>query len=140
MVKLDHSEFVRCRFTKSKIVGVDWTKASWKRTSLLQQSEIGFEECSINYSTFIGLDLTGMKMVDCLANEVDFSETNLQNAVFNRTNFSNSRFSNTNLTEADFTNAIHYDIDIKNNLVKNARFSMLEAISLLKSLDVIIED
>ena len=49
-------------------------------------------------------------------------------------------FKETDLTGADFTGAVNYRIDINHNKIKKAKFSRLEAVSLLESLDIELTD
>ena len=78
-------------------------------------------------------------MVKCEAKEIDFIETDLSDGDFKNTDFEKSLFFKANLTDADFRGASNYSIDIKTNILKRTRFSLPEALSLLESLDIIIE-
>lgn len=127
-----NSQFSNVTFKDSKIMGFDWTKA--RSVHLLT-----FERCNINYSNFSFLKLPNLKLLECIANEVNFNEADLTSGIFTKTDFSKSVFSNTNLTKVDFRKAINYGIDINFNILKKARFSLPEAVSLLKSLDIILE-
>lgn len=64
----------------------------------------------------------------------DFSERDFRN-----TDFEKSIFSKTNLYKVNFKGAKNYYIDIKNNNIKKAKFSLPEALSLLDTLDIEIE-
>jgi uncharacterized protein YjbI with pentapeptide repeats len=75
----------------------------------------------------------------CEAKEVDFTEADLTNSDLQNTDFENSRFYNTNLSGADFRGARNFYIDVKNNILKKTRFSFAGAVTLLNSLDIIIE-
>jgi uncharacterized protein YjbI with pentapeptide repeats len=88
----------------------------------------------------MGLDLRQAKLVRCTAREADFTESDLTGADCNGTDFSSSRFLRTNLTKANFTKASNYSIDPSLNTLKKTRFSLPEAISLLYSLDIILDD
>jgi uncharacterized protein YjbI with pentapeptide repeats len=124
--------FVDIRFVDSKVIGVNWTKAQ-------QVQGLDFKSCQINYSNFRMLKLQKIKMVDCEAQEVDFVEADLSNAELTNTDFERSVFSKTNLTGATLVGAKHYSIDARSNTIKKAHFSLPEALSLLSSLDIIIE-
>ena len=132
LIKPRYCAFIDVDFRQSKLVGINWTEAA---TPL----SINFDSCLINLSSFFGLNLTKIKMVECIAKEVDFVEANLANGNFNATDFTNSRFLKTNLTKADFRQAKNYSIDPNNNLLKKTRFSLPEAISLLSGLDVVLD-
>lgn len=61
-------------------------------------------------------------------------------ADFTETNFSNSLFMQTDLSNADLTEANNYNIDIRFNEVKKAKFSRYEALRLLDLLDIELVD
>jgi len=76
---------------------------------------------------------------DCEANEVDFTESNLNKANCTMTDFKGSKFSNTDLSYADFTSAKNYDIDPTYNKIKKATFSIPEVLTLLQGFDINIK-
>ena len=126
------SRFMEVQFTKCKVLGFNWSK-----TDAIQ--DMTFNECQLNYSDFSYLKIPKIKMLHCEAKEVDFTETDLSNSDLQNTDFEKSRFYNTNLSGADLRNARNYFIDVKNNVLKKTRFSYPEVITLLHSLDIIIE-
>lgn len=137
LVDLTKSSFKGTRFVKSKLIGIDWGKASWGNKQLQTLLKvIEFEDCVLNFSTFIGLDLPGLRMEKCIAHEVDFSESNLSQGDFRKTDFAKAIFRNTYLSEANFLGAKDYLIDPATNRIKGAKFSLPAAMSLLYSLDI----
>jgi len=137
LIKVVNSKISDISFVDCKIIGVDWTKASWD--SLIKKP-IKFKTSVINSSSFYGLELEGMKIKECEAIDVDFRETNLNEADFTCTDFKNSIFFNTNLAKVDFSYAKNFNIDIKNNILKGALFSRYEAINLLNSIGIELID
>jgi uncharacterized protein YjbI with pentapeptide repeats len=138
LVKLSGSSFPATRFEKSKLMGVDWTQATWSTSGFY--SIVHFLECVISHSTFIGLELKRIQITNCIANEVDFRDADLSNADFKGTDLARSFFGNTNLSEADLSQARNYMIDPSNNILKQAKFSMPEAMALLYSMDIVLKD
>lgn len=131
-VSLANCRFLEVKFIKSKVIGFDWNKT-------VRIADMDFKECQINYSDFSYLKIPGIKIVDCEAKEVDFTESNLSNSDLRNSDFEKSRFFNTDLTGVDFRGAKNYFIDVKNNKLSKTRFSFPEAIMLLNGLDIIIE-
>lgn len=127
------SQFRDVRFEESKLVGVNWPKAN-------SVSFLDLENCVMNYSNFIGLDLRKSKIRSCTAREVEFAQANLTEVDARGTDFAGSTFSSTNLTKADLRGAINYSIRPNDNTLKKARFSLPEATSLLYGLDILLED
>jgi fluoroquinolone resistance protein len=138
VMKVPQSQFADVVFDECKMVGVDWTRASWPR--LVFSVCIKFSKCIINDSSFFGLHLDEIAIADSKAHDVDFRDGSFCRAVFTCTDFTNSLFGKTNLSGADFSEATNYDIDIFNNKTSKAKFSRHEAIRLLNSLDIELVD
>jgi uncharacterized protein YjbI with pentapeptide repeats len=138
LIKVNGSTFTTTSFENSQMIGVNWTLALWSKFNI--SASLNFENCVLNYATFIGLTLKEIKLSNCIAKDVDFSEANLTSANCTDTDFSNSRFANTNLSKADFTGATNYTIDVTANTVTKAKFTLPEAMSLLHSLDIVLVD
>lgn len=127
------SSFLEVSFTNSQVTGLDWTKA-------IKIRDLSFDNCQINYSNFKLLKLSEIKIINCEAKDVDFTEADLTKGDFKDTDFEESRFLKTNLTQANFIGAKNYIIDARYNTLKKTKFSYPEALSLLNSLDIVLED
>ncbi|MBN1317926.1 MAG: pentapeptide repeat-containing protein [Anaerolineales bacterium] len=86
------------------------------------------------------MNLRGIKIQDCVALEVDFREADLTWADLKGIDLSKSMFGSTNLTEADLSSARNYSIAPGQNILKGARFSLPEAISLLYNMEIILSE
>jgi fluoroquinolone resistance protein len=131
LVKLNGSYVRDSKFIGCKIIGINWLEAS-------KQFSADFEDCMLNLSSFFGMNLKRRKIKGCIANEVDFSESNMTECDCTNTDFAKSTFAKTNLTKANFSGAKNYSIDFRNNNLTKTKFSLPEAISLLDVLDIII--
>ena len=141
LIQVDGSTFTRTRFEDLKLIGVNWVMGSWGKKEIQQSlKSVDFENCVLNYSTFMGLTLQRSLIRKCIAKEVDFSDADLKLADCTYTDFENSRFSNTDLTEADLRGATNYFIVPHLNILKKTKFSLPDALSLLYNLDIIISD
>ncbi len=138
VTKINYSKFLNITFDECKIIGINWTKASWPNIEL--SSPIEFHKCILNDSSFFGLSLKDIIIESCKAHDVDFRECNLSQADFTYTDFSYSLFNKTNLSEADFTEATNYNINIFQNNVKKAKFCNYEALRLLDCLEIELID
>jgi uncharacterized protein YjbI with pentapeptide repeats len=101
---------------------------------------VDFEDCLLDHALFIELDLkdTGFKV--CRARGVDFEGANLTRANFHGADLDGARFVGCDLSEADFTRATGYAINAAHNTLHKTKFSLPEAVALLHSLDIILED
>ena len=134
--KVPGSLFNYTCFENSKIIGVNWAQADWPISDLGQL--ISFLKSAINHSTFIGLSLKNIQIIDCTAVDVDFREADLSKSDFSGSDLSESLFIHTNLSEADLSQARNYLIDPGLNDLKKAKFSLPEAMSLLYNMDIIL--
>ncbi len=137
-LKVSGSQFSNIIFEKTKAIAIDWTKANWENVTF--GSPLNFTHSQLNSSSFYGLSQTKIAITHCSIQDVDFREANLTEADFSDSDLSDSLFSNTNLSRANFDQAKNYDINLNNNLIKDARFSRYEAILLLESLDIELLD
>jgi fluoroquinolone resistance protein len=136
LIRVPDSRFTSSRFENCKVIGVNWAEADWPKTGL--RNPIGFFKSAISHSTFIGLSLSDIQIVDCIAVDVDFREADLSQADFGGTDLAESLFGNTDLSEADLSSARNYHIDPSRNVLRKARFSLPEAMSLLHSMDIVL--
>jgi fluoroquinolone resistance protein len=136
--RFNNCSFIETTFKDSKLIGINWTDAYWPKGRLLPT--IQFERCALNHSVFMGLILPRLKMIQCFAREVDYTEADLSETDCRFTDFTMSRFFNTNLSGADFSGATNYTIPAGANKIKGAKFSLPEAMSLLYNLDIILID
>ena len=138
LAQIAKCSFPSTRFEKSKLMGINWTQGDWSTSGF--GNLVGFFDCVISHSTFIGLELKRIQMKNCIANEVDFRDADLSYVDFGGTDLARSIFGNTNLTKADLSQARNYAIDPSNNILKKAKFSMPEAMALLYSMDIVLKD
>lgn len=132
------SSFREVSFSSCKLVGIDWTAARWPSVAL--GGQLRFDECLLNSSSFFGLYLQETKMEACQARNVDFTEADCSHASFIQTDFAGATFHQSKLVKADFSDAVNYAIDARSNRISGARFSLPDAVNLLRSLDIEIVD
>lgn len=128
------SVFDGVEFRDSKLAGVNWTEADWKKPRL--SGPPAFRNCVLTDCSFLGLELGGAVFRDCLAREADFREAGLAGADFSGTDLAGALFGGTDLRRADLSGARNYAVNPAENRVKGARFSLPEAMSLLHCLDI----
>ena len=119
-------------FKKSKLIGINWTET----TTL---AACYYAESLLDYGVFQGANLKGFSFIDCKMLEVDFSEAQLSKSSFTGSMLRGASFNKANLNEADFRGASEYFIDVRYSTIKKAKFSMPEALTLLSSLEIIVE-
>lgn len=134
LTKVTSTGFSSVHFIDCKMVGINWTNAYW--SSIRVAGALSFVRCVVNDSSFFGLDLRELKVIDCRAIDVDFTGANCEDADFSHSDLRDSVFRQTRLSRANFCEAKNYQINIFNNDIKRAKFNLPEATSLLHSLDI----
>ncbi len=137
-IKIPKSHFYDVSFEGSKLIGVNWTKANWP--SIKVNCSLKFYQCILSDSSFMGLCLRELEMIECKAHDVDFREADCLEADFSFTDFSNSLFNRTELSKANFADSTNYNINVFHNNIKKAKFNLPEAVNLLHCLEIEIVD
>lgn len=137
LVDLANSTLSGVQFTGCKLVGINWTLADWDLRRL--DDRIQFKDCNLNHSTFIGLKLHKLKLIDCQASNLDFRGADLFEADFSGSDLAGSMFGDTDLRKADFRRARNYSLSPLQNKLQGAAFSLPEAMSLLYQMDIRLE-
>lgn len=131
-VEVKNATFRHCEFRESKLLGINWTTANTFANPKIDQSQL-------DYSIFNSMVLKKCEITNSSLKEVDFNGADLTGSTFTGSDFFGANFSRANLTMCDFRTAKNYSIEPTYTIVAKAKFSLPEAIALLKSFDVTIE-
>ncbi|MEI8202032.1 MAG: pentapeptide repeat-containing protein [Bacteroidota bacterium] len=97
---------------------------------------VGFENCSLNLSSFYKMKMKKTRFKNCSLHEVDFTEADLSQAVFDNCDLQRATFKQTILLKADFRTSYNYSLDPEANRIKGARFSIAGISGLLDKYDI----
>jgi len=132
VAKVVNAAFVRVRFRECRLAGIHWSVAS-------KLESVAFEGCQLNDGTFLGLSLEGCESTRCVARGASFRDAKLAGATFRGSDLAMVEFVNCDLRGADFRGAHDYTLSPAENRLEKARFSLPEAMGLLKGLGIILE-
>ena len=149
---LDNQNFMECQFIECNLSNANIAHTTFKEVIFSNCKMIGlkfaecndflmdftFDSCTLNFSSFYGLDLKSQKFDTCKLIEVDFTETDLSNSVFVDCHLDGAIFDRTNLEKSDLRQARNFNIDPEKNRIKKARFSKENVLGLLRSYDIAI--
>jgi fluoroquinolone resistance protein len=130
-MNLSSSAMRSSTFKECRLVGINWC-------SLETFMHPKFYDCQLDYGVFQGLKLPKAEFSKCSLKEVDLSEAVLTEGLFDNSDLEGASFNKADLSKADFTAAKNYSIDPRFTNIKKAQFSMPEAMSLLRALDIVI--
>jgi uncharacterized protein YjbI with pentapeptide repeats len=133
-VKLPNCRFADTRLRRCNALGVDWTLL--EETPARLPLTLVFEECALSFGSFYGLPLRRAQFGRCRVHEADFTEADLSHADLRGADFQGSTFVRTNLGHADLREATNFAIDPTSNTIRKARFSLPEAVTLLRVFDI----
>jgi fluoroquinolone resistance protein len=118
------------KFSGCKLEGVDFTRVNALGLA------IGFERCLIRNCNFSFVELKGTSFRECEIADTDFIGSKLKESSFAKAVFRNVTFHETDLVKADFTEATGYLINPLTCMVKGAKFSLPDAVSLLECMGI----
>jgi fluoroquinolone resistance protein len=132
VAQMTNCVFSRVRFQDCRLSGINWSLAS-------KLEFVSFDSCQLNDGSFLGLQLAGCAFTDCMARGTSFRDTNLAKVSFRGSDLSMAEFVNCDLRGADFRGALNYVLSPADNRLEKARFSLPEAMNLLKGLGIILD-
>lgn len=133
LAKLNRTAFREVQFRECKLSGLHF------ETCHDFGLAFGFEQCRLDFCTFIGMKLRNTRFVHSQLLESDFTDCDLTGALFDHTDLSRVVFDNTILEKADFRTALGYQIAPEHNRLRQAKFSASGLAGLLSKYGLEIE-
>jgi fluoroquinolone resistance protein len=130
LIKLGASYLNNIEFINSKILGVNFSECQ----NLL--FTVSFNNCVLDYTSFMGKKMTNTHFVRSLLKEATFSQANISGSLFDDCNLSGAIFNRTDLSGANLVTAFNYNIDPEINNIKKASFSASGLPGLLSKYDL----
>ena len=115
------AEFVNCRLT-----GVDWSQ-------LRPNPTLAFDECNLQYSSFVKMNLTGTRFTRSRLTDVNFLEARLVETAFPGSDLTGCRFEDCDARGADFSSARGVAIDPARNRLTGARVALDAAVLIVEA-------
>lgn len=95
-----------------------------------------FTRCRMDYTSFRALELAGSTFRECRLHEADFAEATLSKVSFAGSDLTGASFGRSDLSGADFVTATGMAIDVRETVVRGARFALTHANRLLSPFGV----
>ena len=118
------------------VTKADFSQQIVKR-SQLHAVQLALKECSLKYNTFTEMNFNRFDFSD--GNEIVgsmFAKCEMQLANFKGVELHETEFYQCDLRKADFRDATGYKVDILGSRLKDAKFSLPEAVNLLADLKI----
>lgn len=131
------SSMLNGTFECCALMGLDWSVLRRHDARLPLLTAI--RSCALKYNTFMGMKMDKMDFSDSTLYDCFFQECGLKQTDFRRCDLENTVFQNCNVAKADFRDARKYRINVMNNIITKAKFSLPDAIGLLDGFDIVIE-
>ena len=136
-IKTKSSEVKFAQLHNCSIRGVNW--GLLMPTGGFGEPIDKLENCSLKYNHFMRMNFRRFNWTGSSITGTTFAECNLQESNFSGCDLTDSEFFRCNLEKADFRDSKDYRIDVPGCQMKNARFSMPEAVNLLYSLGIKVD-
>lgn len=104
------------RFVRCKLMGTIWEKPA-------PACQLAFDECNLQYASFVSAHLRRTEFINCRATEVNFVDTDLRDADFTGTDLTAANFQNADLRNADLSTAEGVFVDPTKNRARGVRIS-----------------
>lgn len=130
LLKLDGCRLQEVYFEECKIIGAEFFKCENKFFSIKAKNSF------LHYCNFSNLNMKKTSFLGSTLKECFFTETCLTEADFQNTDLLGTIFQNSDLFKANFCAAKNYEIDLRANKVKKAKFSFPEATRLLHAFEI----
>ena len=134
LVLLKNTMFSDIQIIESKILGLNFSECNNISFS------IDFNSSIIDSVVMFEKNLKKTKYINCTIRNTDFDNCEMKGCDFSGTKFEKTSFHNCNLEKSDFSKSIGYQIDPSTNKLKEAKFSIPEAISFLSYLGIKLVD
>lgn len=128
---LTDTRFSSVTFERCKLIGVDFRKCR-----AFPSVDVSFVDCVLDACNFSDLALRKQKFVSCDVRRCVFLRTDLSDADFSHSDLDESIFHECDLRRADFSRARNYLVDPNGNKIAKAKFSLPEAVSLLRGFEI----
>jgi fluoroquinolone resistance protein len=141
-VRLDDCEFDGCDltrmrpakmaargvvFNRCRLMGVDWSE-------LNANPSFVFEECNLQYASFVEVNLTATPFRRCRMVEANFFDARLVETVFQECEMAGARFEQCDVRGADLAEARSVLLDPSKNTVTGCRISVETAVAIAAAL------
>ncbi len=113
-------------FANCRMMGVTWTQMG-------VATAIGFEACNLQYSSFVDVNLTGVRFTSCRVLEANFVDCRLVGVDFSDSDMTGSRFEHCDLRNAQAAEAVGLFVDPSTNKVRDLRIGLATATLLATS-------
>lgn len=132
LTKLGGCRFQDVKFIACKIVGGEFFKCDKVFFSA------SFKNCIMQYCNFSDLNMKRASFSGSRLKDGHFTNTVLVETDFDGVDLAGTIFHNCDLSKADFSKASQYNIDPQTNKIKGAKFSLPEAMGLLRGFEITI--
>ena len=147
--QFNNCEFIGCNLSLANLIKTEFREVKFKKCKMLGLhfdtcNQFGlsfrFEDCALNYSLFYKTKIKQTIFKNTQLQEVDFSECDLTGSIFDECDFTRATFEHTTLVKTDFRTSYNFSIDPEINLLRKAKFSLLNVSGLLDKYDIEIEN
>lgn len=134
MWKPKDSVFGECRFEDCRMLGIDWTGASWPRVPLHEANV--FVRCDLSMGTFADLDLGATGFTECRLRETSYRLARLGGSAFEGSDCLGADFHGADLSGASLVGVKGLAVDPQSTKLVGATIDAPTGVAILESLGI----
>lgn len=137
-VNLSMSEFVDVRFSDCTMRDTKAQAVAWAglRSGGLARRSVWFERCRLDYGTFVGVDVRGMRFTSCSLVDADFAEADCREVEFVDCDLSGARFAGADLRGALLAQVRGLALDVREARTRGLRVDPSVALDLVAAIGI----
>ena len=133
MAQIKNTGFNNVSYISCKLMGLDFSKCNSALFS------VSFNNSNLDYTSFTKKKMKKTNFLNCSLKQSDFEEADLSQAIFENCNLQDTNFMRCILEKTDFRTAKNITLDPEQNRMKQAKFSVDGALSLLRKYKIEVE-
>jgi uncharacterized protein YjbI with pentapeptide repeats len=126
-----------CVFEDCRMLGIDWTLASWPRVPLHEAN--AFARCNLSMGTFADLDLGPVRFGECRLRETSFRHARMAGADFGGSDCRGADFHGADLTGALLVGVLDLSVDPRSTKLEGARVDAVTGVGILELLGITLD-
>ena len=147
-INFSECTFNGCDFSSATVTNTGFKSAQFERCKMIGVRfdllnpfllEMEFSQCNLDYAVFQKLKLVATSFDKSSLNQADFTSCDLKKSSFVDADLLNATFHQSNLAQADFRKALRFNIDPETNNLAGAKFTSDSLGGLLTKYNIKIE-
>lgn len=132
VLQLGGTAFRGVRFEECKVTGLDWSRAQDLTF------EVSFTDCVLDFSSFVGIRLKGLRIDGGRAHNVVFADCDLRDAKLRHVDLAGAQFTGNDLRGTDLSTSANVTLEPRTNRLHQTKLPVDAALKHLKQMGIVV--